>query len=87
MDDTLAFFTKEDLGDLISMVLLNIFCQLIDLSLIIICSPLVLQYNQMLGWFGPKVEFVGPSRDVTVRLLVKKMTSPRARSSTGSEDH
>ena len=59
----------------------------IHLSLIIICSPLVLQSNQMLGWFGPKVEFVGPSRDVTVRLLVKKMTSPRARSSTGSQDH
>ena len=46
-----------------------------------------LQSNQMLGWFGPKVELVGPSRDVTVRLLVKKMTSPRARSSTGSQDH
>ena len=82
MDDTLAFFNIEDLD------LNGSFEYLlpIDLSLIIICSPLVLQSNQM-GWFGPKVELVGPSRDVTVRLLVKKMTSPRARSSTGSEDH
>ena len=82
MDDTLAFLTKEDLDDLISMVLLPI-----DLSLMIICSSLVLQSNLMLGWFGPKVELVDPSQDVTVRLLVKKMTSPRARSSTGSQDH